>query len=130
MTPQLDGLGIIVQDMPTALNFYRQLGWDIPPEMDAEGHVEYKLPNGLHIMWDTHAIIHSFEPNWQPASGGRRMGLAFACVSPAEVDATFARLTDLGYQAHATPFDAVWQQRYAQILDPDGNVIDLFAPLA
>jgi predicted enzyme related to lactoylglutathione lyase len=27
------------------------------------------------------------------------------------------------------PWDAGWGQRYAQIQDPDGNSIDLFAPL-
>ncbi|MCZ6462364.1 MAG: glyoxalase, partial [Actinobacteria bacterium] len=25
--------------------------------------------------------------------------------------------------------DAFWGQRYATVLDPDGNAIDLFAPL-
>lgn len=28
------------------------------------------------------------------------------------------------------PFDAPWGQRYATVLDPDGNGVDLFAPLA
>ena len=27
------------------------------------------------------------------------------------------------------PWDAFWGQRYAQVKDPDGNVVDLFAPL-
>ena len=37
MPPKLDLIGIIVRDMPAALNFYRQLGWDIPAAMDTEG---------------------------------------------------------------------------------------------
>jgi hypothetical protein len=28
------------------------------------------------------------------------------------------------------PYDAPWGQRYATVLDPDGNIVDLFAPLA
>src|SRR6266487_2250142 len=28
------------------------------------------------------------------------------------------------------PYDAPWGQRYATILDPDGNMVDLFALLA
>jgi catechol 2,3-dioxygenase-like lactoylglutathione lyase family enzyme len=127
--PQLDLIGIIVRDMPAALAFYRQLGWDIPPELDSEGHAEITLPNGLRVAWDTHEIIRSFDPGWGPASGGHRMGLAFLCASPAMVDEAFARITGLGYAAHTAPFDAFWGQRYAQIADPDGNVVDLFAPL-
>jgi catechol 2,3-dioxygenase-like lactoylglutathione lyase family enzyme len=130
MAPKLDLIGIIVKDMPAALAFYRHLGFDIPPDMDKEGHVECVLPNGLRVAWDTQDVIRSFEPDWQPNTGGHQMGLAFLCDSPTEVDATFQRLTDLGYRTHKAPFDAFWGQRYAQVLDPDGNVIDLFAPLS
>lgn len=129
MQPKLDLVGIIVRDMPAALNFYRQFGWDIPAAMDSEGHVEYVLPNGLRIAWDTYDVIRSFDPDWQPASGGHRMGLAFLCDDAAAVDALFQHITGQGYRAHKAPFDAFWGQRYAQVLDPDGNVIDLFAPL-
>jgi catechol 2,3-dioxygenase-like lactoylglutathione lyase family enzyme len=129
MQPKLDLIGMIVRDMPKALAFYRQLGWDIPAELDKEGHAEYVLPNGLRIAWDTHDVIRSFEPDWQPPSGSHRIGMAFLCESPAAVDAQFARLTGMGYHAHKAPFDAFWGQRYAQVEDPDGNVVDLFAAL-
>lgn len=129
MNAKLDLIGIIVRDMPAALAFYRQLGWDIPAEMDKEGHVEHVLPNGLRIAWDTHEVVRSFDPDWQPSTGGHRIGLAFLCESPAEVDALFNRLTGMGYRAHKAPFDAFWGQRYAQVEDPDHNVIDFFARL-
>ncbi|MDQ7033970.1 MAG: VOC family protein [Anaerolineae bacterium] len=58
------------------------------------------------------------------------MGLAFLCDSPKDVDTHFERLKGLGYGVHKAPFDAFWGQRYAQIEDPDGNVIDLFAAFA
>ena len=128
--PKLDLVGIPVKDMAKALAFYRQLGLDIPAEMDSEGHVEVKLPNGLRLAWDSQEVIRSFDPDWQPATGGHGIGLAFLCDSPADVDATFKRITDMGYEAHKAPFDAFWGQRYAQLKDPDGNVIDLFAPLS
>ncbi|MEZ4515734.1 MAG: VOC family protein [Chloroflexota bacterium] len=130
MQPKLDLIGIVVQDMPKALAFYREFGWDIPLEMDTEGHVEHVLPNGLRIAWDTHEVVHSFAPDWQPPSGGHGMGLAFLCDAPGEVDALFERLVSKGYKGHRVPFDAFWGQRYAQIEDPDGNVVDLFAGLA
>lgn len=127
--PKLDLIGIIVKDMPSALKFYRALGLDIPAEMDSEGHVEHVLPNGLRLAWDTREVILSFEPEWQPPTGGHGMGLAFLCDSPAEVDSTFKRLKDAGYDVHKEPWDAFWGQRYAQVHDPDSNVIDLFASL-
>ena len=34
-----------------------------------------------------------------------------------------------GGRGHLAPWDAFWGQRYAVVLDPDGNVVNLFAPL-
>ena len=56
------------------------------------------------------------------------MGLAFLCSDPAEVDSIHARLVAAGHPSHVEPFDAFWGQRYATVLDPDGNPVDLFAP--
>lgn len=129
MIPKLSLIGLIVRDMPAALAFYRALGWQIPAEMDSEGHVEYVLPNGLRVAWDTHEVIRSFDSQWQPSEGSHRITLAFECEKPLEVDALYTRMTSMGYRGYIAPFDAPWGQRYAYIEDPDGNVIDLFAPL-
>lgn len=129
MTPKLDLIGIPVRDMSASLAFYRALGLDIPAELDSEGHAEIALPNGLRLAWDTQEMIRSFDPNWQPSSGGHGIGLAFLCDSAADVDAAFGAIVAEGYRAYKEPFDAFWGQRYAQVLDPDGNVVDLFASL-
>ena len=129
MTARLDLIGIVVDDMARSLAFYRRLGFDLPPEADAEGHVEAVLPGGLRMAWDSVEVVRSFDPEWRPPSGSHRIGLAFACDGPAGVDATFAELVDAGYRAHREPWDAFWGQRYAVVLDPDGNSIDLFAAL-
>ena len=50
-------------------------------------------------------------------------------ASPAEVDDTYAKMTGAGHRSKTAPWDAFWNQRYAQIIDPDGNVVDLFAAL-
>ncbi len=129
MSPQLDLMGMTVADMKTALDFYRALGMDIPESQNTEDHVEYKVA-GLRVAWDTIGMVKSFDPDWTPPSGGHSIGLAFLCDNPAEVDATYTRLTGLGYHGHKAPWDAFWGQRYATVHDPDGNSIDLFAPLA
>jgi uncharacterized glyoxalase superfamily protein PhnB len=127
VTPKLDFIGIVVEDMERSLAFYRRLGLDVPES--GEGHVEAALPNGMRIGWDTIETIRSFDPDWEPPSGGQQIGLAFLCDSRSEVDAVYAELSKAGQGGHKEPWDAFWGQRYAQVKDPDGNIVDLFAPL-
>ena len=127
---QLDLIGLVVADMGEALGFYRRLGLDLPASADAEPHVELVLPGGLRLAFDTVATVRSFDPQWSPPAGGPAMAMAFHCGTAAEVDAVYADLIEAGYRGHREPWDAFWGQRYAQILDPDGNSVDLFAPSA
>ena len=128
MSPQLDLVGIVVKDMKAALDFYRALGLAIPEGAEKEDHVELKV-GGLRFAWDEISVIQSFDPDWTPPTGGHRMSLAFLCANPAEVDETYKHITSLGYRSHKAPWDAFWGQRYATVLDPDGNGVDLFAAL-
>lgn len=116
--------------MAAALAFYRGLGLDIGPEADKEPHVDLELPGGLRLMWDTHDTIKSFDPGFAPATGDGRIGLAFECADPAEVDARYTKMIKAGHKGHKEPWDAFWGQRYATLHDPDGNAVDLFAALA
>jgi len=128
-TPQLNLIGIVVEDMARSLGFYRRLGLDVPAEADGEPHVEVTLPGGLRLAWDALETIRSFDPGYvQPEGSG--IGLAFLLETPAEVDATYSELVAAGYEGHKPPWDAFWGQRYAQVHDPDGYGVDLFAPLA
>jgi catechol 2,3-dioxygenase-like lactoylglutathione lyase family enzyme len=129
MAPSLNMIGIVVADMAASLAFYRRLGLDIPAEADHEPHVEVTLPGGLRLGWDTVETVRSFDPQWSPPQGSPRVGLAFACADPAEVDRVYTDLVRAGYDGHKEPWDAFWGQRYALVHDPDGNSIDLFAPL-
>ncbi|MEV0114206.1 VOC family protein [Streptomyces sp. NPDC050844] len=130
MTPRFDLVGLVVSDMAAALEFYRRLGLDFPAGSDRQPHVEAALPGGLRIAFDTEETIRSFVQDWEPPQGAGRIGLAFHCGTPEGVDAAYAELTGAGYRSELKPFDAEWGQRYATVLDPDGNGVDLFAPLA
>jgi len=129
MSARFDLIGLVVDDMARSLALYRRLGLDIPADADAEDHVEASLPGGLRMAWDTPASVRSFDPSWTPSSGGHRIGLAFLCADPAEVDRLFAELVSAGYEGHLEPWNAFWGQRYATVRDPDGNGVDLFARL-
>ncbi len=125
---RFDAIGMVVADMGATVAFYRRLGLEIAGGSEDEGHVEATLPGGMRLMWDTVEVVKSFS-DWEPATGGHRVSLAVLCDDPAAVDAKYAELVDGGYRSHVVPFDAFWGQRYATVLDPDGNPIDLFAAL-
>ena len=128
MSIHIDMIGIAVHDMSKALAFYRLLGLAVPENAAGEDHVEVFTPNGYRIAWDTVAMAKSIYPDWvEPV--GQVMALAFKCGSPAEVDAAYARITAAGYKGRKAPWDAFWGQRYAVVEDPDGNGVDLFAPM-
>ena len=126
MAPRFDAIGMVVADMAATLAFYRELGLEFPEGAENEGHVETTLPGGIRLMFDTIEVVQSFS-EYHPPSGGHRMGLAFRCDDAAEVDRTHARLVASGHRSALDPFDAFWGQRYATVLDPDDNPVDLFA---
>jgi catechol 2,3-dioxygenase-like lactoylglutathione lyase family enzyme len=123
-----DMVGIVVKDMGTALRFYRLLGLDIAEGSDGEPYVEVVTPNGYRLSWNTEAMVKEIDPEWKEPVG-QRVSLAFKCDTPAEVDAAYNNIVAQGYGGHKEPWDAFWGQRYAVVLDPDGNTVDLFAPL-
>ena len=114
--------------MQKSLAFYELLGLEAPTGSHHEGHVELNLARGLRLMLDTVEVVRSFS-QWEPPTGGHRIGLAFLCGSPEEVDDQYGLMVAAGHRSHVAPFDAPWGQRYATVLDPDGNPVDLFAPL-
>ena len=129
MTTRFEAFGIVVSDMARSLAFYRKLGLEFPEGAESEDHVEAQLPGGLRYMLDKESVIKTFDPAWTRPSGGHAGGGAFKCDSPEEVDRVYADLLAAGGSPHKEPWDAFWGQRYAQLEDPDGTLIDLFAPL-
>jgi uncharacterized glyoxalase superfamily protein PhnB len=129
VSPQLDFFGVVVSDMVRSIAFYRLLGLEFSEGAENESHVESPLSGGMRFALDTEDVMRSFDPGWQRPSNGHATGGAFRCESPAEVDAVYAQLLQAGGSAHKEPWDAFWGQRYAQVKDPDGTVVDLYAPL-
>ena len=124
--PQLDAIGIVSADLKATVRFYRLVGLQIPDT--AEDHIDVTTPGGVRVMFDTLELIKQLDPEWvKPA--GHPISLAFRCINPKEVDEVYGRITTAGFRGKRPPFDAFWGQRYATVLDPDGNAVDLFADL-
>jgi uncharacterized glyoxalase superfamily protein PhnB len=123
----LNAIGIVVSDLGRSIQFYRLLGLEVP-ETPGEGHVETTLASGARLMFDSEETVKSFRPDWT-RQAGNQLTLAFECNSPTEVDETYARAIDAGFRGEKEPWDALWGQRYAQLQDPDGVPVDLYAAL-
>ena len=130
MTVALDAIGIIVTDMGDSIAFYELLGMEFPEGSAEAPHAEAVLASGMRLMLDTEDVVSGFDASFTPPTGRGRIGLALRCATPGAVDETFGAIVAAGHRAHLQPFDAFWGQRYAGVLDPDGNVIDLYAALA
>jgi uncharacterized glyoxalase superfamily protein PhnB len=126
MNLKFDMLGLVCKDMAESMRFYKVLGVPAPEFQAGEPYMECSLPNGLRLSWNSVEMAKQIDPTWEEPVGNR-MGLAFLCDSPAEVDAAYGEVLKAGFLGYKEPFDAFWGQRYAQVMDPDGNVVDLFA---
>ncbi len=127
MAIRLDMIGITVEDINRSIRFYRELGLKIS-EPDGGPYHEVVLEGGVRLSWNHIDMVRQIDPDYV-APVGQRIGLAFLCDGPGAVDATYKSLTEGGFAGHNEPWDAFWGQRYAQVQDPDGNVVDLFAPI-
>jgi uncharacterized glyoxalase superfamily protein PhnB len=125
--PTLNALGIVVRDMAESIRFYRLLGVDVAETPD-EGHVNADLPSGMRLMFDTEEVMRRFRSDWSRETGNQ-LALAFDCGSPKEVDETYSRVVAAGFDGDMDPWDAFWGQRYAQLRDPNGVPVDLYASL-
>lgn len=129
-------LGVIVQDMSKALEFYRRLGLDIPANAEEMTHVEVKMGNnGFSFFldsnpqrWDSSFVRGN--SSGHPATSSYSSILEFYLKTQKAVDAKYAELTGFGYQSQHEPYDlAPIGMRFAMVKDPDGNVILLSGDL-
>ena len=118
---------VMVNDMARSLTFYEHLGFKFTPEAYGEIHVELELPGGLQIYWDLTQWANRYAPDYRPAPHGM-VTLGFQVDSAREVDALFTKLKRLGYKADRTPWEAPWGTRYANVYDPDGNLVEIYHP--
>ena len=126
MSIRLDMVGLVTSNMSEALRFYTMLGLSFP-EPDGP-YVEATTVGGLRISLNDEGMVKEIDPTWEKPVG-QSISLAFLCESPDAVDATYRQLQEAGFVGHKAPWDAFWGQRYAIVDDPDGNHVDLFAPL-
>jgi len=109
--------------MARSIRFYRLLGLEVPEKPD-EGHIDTFLPNG--VRWRRRCGASD-------RNGHAKLGTSSASRSNARTLSWLMRSTHelprLVFPERRIPGNAVWGQRYAQLRDPDGVPIDLYAQL-
>ena len=121
-------VSIVTHNMGEAIEFYSHIGLRLATGSPTDDHAEFE-GDGVRIMLDTEDLIAQLDSTWQRPKGGHAIALAFRCATPKEVDDLFETLVNHGAEPRTQPWDAFWGQRYASVLDPDRNQIDLFCEL-
>jgi uncharacterized glyoxalase superfamily protein PhnB len=119
-------VGVIVEDMHRAAEFYRRLGVDVPADAESQEHVEIAM-SGLTFFLSTKQANARWDPARTDASGGYRIVLEFYLETQAALDAKYEELTGFGYVGHCPPYDVTPTLRFAMVDDPDGNTVLLSA---
>ena len=126
--PTFGGVHIFVREWGETLAFYRHLGVEVEATPWGEHFARATLPNGLSIEFGSAALSKAYDPGWREPSGVSANALQFRLVSRQAVDDLYAVLTGAGHQGHLPPFDAYWGSRYAEVDDPNGNIVGLQSP--
>ncbi|MCR8724301.1 VOC family protein [Frigidibacter sp. ROC022] len=126
--PSIDAVAVSTTDMARSIAFYSALGFDFTGADPSQDHVEPKpVPGSARLMIDSARLLESIS-NARPRPASHS-AFSLLCDSPGQVDALAGAVAEAGFTVTKPPWDAFWGQRYAIVQDPDGYLVDLFAPL-
>lgn len=119
MAMDLYMVGLATGDLARSVDFYRQLGLDIPDDVGDKPHIEVKMRGELTFFLNApgHAGIAT------------RPGVLFEFYLPdrTAVEAKYAEMTGLGYHGERVPAVSPIGVYMAMLADPDGNTVVLSA---
>ncbi|HXZ84284.1 MAG TPA: VOC family protein [Myxococcota bacterium] len=123
------GLHFFVRDMARTVAFYRRLGLRFSEGAEKDMFSSVALEDGVHLAFGTHALTRGYDPGFEEPSGASPNCLQFEVESRAATDRIYAELTAAGHKGHLPPHDAFWGSRYAEVIDPDGNLVGFQSPV-
>jgi len=123
---RLDGFGLLVNDMPAMIRFYRDiLGFEIREAEDAVN--VYLIKDGtLFMLYERKNFEEMTSRRYEYIKGlNGHFEIALYVDTFAEVDQEYKRLTALGARSVLEPTTEPWGQRTCYVADPEGNLIEI-----
>lgn len=125
---KLDAVSVTSTDFAKTAKFYSLLGFSFPEFEVGEKHLEAITPAGeVRLMIDDAGLMKNI--TGKTVVPPTHSSFAIKCENPADVDAAVSAIKKAGFRVIKDPWDAFWGQRYAIVMDPDGYMTDVFAPL-
>lgn len=123
---RLDGFGIMVDDMPTMVRFYRDvLGFDIK-EDENTSNVFLEKDGTLFLLYRKTDFEKMTGRSFSYVKGiNGHYEIALSVSTYSEVDKAFETVVKSGAQAVMPPATEAWGQRTCYIADPEGNLIEI-----
>ncbi|HRN16013.1 MAG TPA: VOC family protein [Xylanibacter oryzae] len=123
---KLDGFGIFVKDMPTMVNFYRDvLGFEIQEDENTTN--VYLVKDGtLFLLYRRTDFETMTESKFQYANGiNGHFEIALSVENYNAVDDAYKKALSKGATSVMKPTTEPWGQRTCYISDPEGNLIEI-----
>ena len=123
---KLDGFGLLVNDMPTMVRFYRDvLGFEIT---EGENAVNvYLVKDGtLFMLYERKNFEKMTSRKYEYLKGvNGHFEIALYVDTFDEVDLEYAKAIENGARSILAPTTEPWGQRTCYIADPEGNLIEI-----
>ena len=120
-TPRFTMVVLLVEDLARSVAFYRRLGVEFPPDVEARRDVVVDIGDAHKLVLTT--TFARNVPGRVPPSGGARTFLEFFVDGDAAVDALYAEPTAAGHAGRRPPFRTDFGAWMAMVDDPDGNTV-------
>lgn len=123
---RLDGFGLLVEDMPAMIRFYRDvLGFEICEGEDAEN--VYLIKDGtLFLLYGRKDFEKMTRRRYEYLKGlNGHFEIALYVDTFEEVDKEYAAAIGKGARPVLEPETEPWGQRTCYIADPEGNLIEI-----
>lgn len=123
---RLDGMGLLVKDMPAMIRFYRDvLGFEIQEEENASN--VYLIKDGtLFLLYGRDDFEKMTNRKYEYLNGiNGHFEIALYVDTFEEVDREYAAAVEKGATPVLEPVTEPWGQRTCYIADPEGNLIEI-----
>ena len=122
----LRGIHLFVKDVAATVAFYRRAGL----EFEYVGR-QFARAEGDRAALEigSYELTRGYDAGFREPPPGGATALQIGVVSRDAVDVAFADLTAAGFAGHLAPIDAFWGARYAEVRDPDGNLVGFQSPV-